>query len=37
VDEVREFLNELVTLRLAYEENGRYLTLALPANLPEEI
>jgi len=36
VDEVREFLNELVTLRLAYEENGRYLTLALPANLPEE-
>jgi ribosomal peptide maturation radical SAM protein 1 len=37
VDEVQGFLNELVALRLAYEENGRYLTLALPANLPEEI
>jgi ribosomal peptide maturation radical SAM protein 1 len=31
VDEVREFLDELVDMRLAYEEGGRYLALALPA------
>jgi ribosomal peptide maturation radical SAM protein 1 len=36
VDDVREFLDELVTLRLAYEEGGRYLSLALPARLPEQ-
>lgn len=36
VEEVREFLEELVDLRLAYQEDGRYLALALPANLPEE-
>ncbi len=35
VDDVREFLDELVGLRLAYEEDGRYLALALPASLPE--
>jgi hypothetical protein len=35
VEEVREFLDELVAMRLAYEEDGRYLALALPANLPE--
>ncbi len=35
VDGVREFLDELVTLRLAYHEGGRYLALALPAGLPE--
>jgi hypothetical protein len=33
--EVRAFLDRLVGLRLAYEEGGRYLGLALPANLPE--
>jgi ribosomal peptide maturation radical SAM protein 1 len=37
VDDVREFLDELVGMRLAYKEGGRYLALALPANLPEEI
>ncbi len=35
VDDVREFLEELVDLRLAFEEGGRYLALALPANLPQ--
>jgi ribosomal peptide maturation radical SAM protein 1 len=35
VDDVEEFLDEMVALRLAYEENGRYLSLALPVNLPE--
>jgi len=35
VGEVREFLDDLVNLRLAYEEGGRYLALALPANLLE--
>ncbi|HEY7677549.1 MAG TPA: hypothetical protein VIG69_10775, partial [Candidatus Methylomirabilis sp.] len=35
VDYIREFLDELVTLRLVYEEGGRYLALALPAGLPE--
>jgi hypothetical protein len=35
VDDVREFLDELVDMRLAYEEGGRYLALALPARLPE--
>jgi len=34
-DDVREFLEELVELRLAFAENGRYLALALPADLPE--
>jgi ribosomal peptide maturation radical SAM protein 1 len=35
VDDVREFLDELVGLRLVFEENGRYLALALPPDLPE--
>jgi hypothetical protein len=35
VDDVRTFLDELVSSRLAYEEQGRYLALALPASLPE--
>jgi ribosomal peptide maturation radical SAM protein 1 len=30
VDDVREFLDELVESRLVYEEGGRYLALALP-------
>ena len=30
VDDVADFLDDLVKLRLAYEENGRYLALALP-------
>ncbi len=34
-DDVEAFLDELVELRLVYEENGRYLALALPANLLE--
>jgi ribosomal peptide maturation radical SAM protein 1 len=34
-EDVREFLDKLVRLRLAYEEGGRYLALALPASLPE--
>jgi ribosomal peptide maturation radical SAM protein 1 len=34
-DDVAQFLERLVTLRLAYEERGRYLALALPADLPE--
>jgi hypothetical protein len=33
--EVRQFLDELVAMRLVYEEHGRYLGLALPAHLPE--
>ena len=35
VDDIKEFLDELVTGRLLYEEDGRYLALALPARLPE--
>jgi ribosomal peptide maturation radical SAM protein 1 len=35
VDDVREFLDELLALRLAYEEGGRYLALPLPVNLKE--
>ena len=35
VDDVEEFLDELVDLRLVYEEAGRYLALALPADLPD--
>ena len=30
VDDVADFLDELVALGLVYEENGRYLSLALP-------
>ena len=30
-DEVRTFLDTLVAQRLVYEEDGRYLSLALPA------
>ena len=32
VQEVRDFLEELRELRLVYEEDGRYLSLAIPAN-----
>jgi len=35
VDDVRTFLDDLVSSRLVYEEAGRYLALALPATLPE--
>jgi ribosomal peptide maturation radical SAM protein 1 len=35
VDDVQEFLDDLVTSRLMYEEDGHYLGLALPARLPE--
>jgi len=31
-DEIRTFLDELVELRLLYEESGTYLSLALPAD-----
>jgi len=34
-EDVQEFLDDLVESRLAFEEGGRYLALALPANLPE--
>jgi ribosomal peptide maturation radical SAM protein 1 len=33
--DVQEFLDEMVVRRLAYGEGGRYLSLALPARLPE--
>jgi len=36
IEEIRDFLNELVGLKLVYEEGGRYLSLALPARLVEE-
>jgi ribosomal peptide maturation radical SAM protein 1 len=36
VDEIKEFLDELVEERLAYEEDGRYLSLALSTNQEEE-
>jgi ribosomal peptide maturation radical SAM protein 1 len=35
VDDVTDFLDELVALRLACAEGGRYLTLPLPVNLRE--
>jgi len=35
VDDVKDFLDELVALRLAYAEGGRYLALPLPVNLRE--
>jgi hypothetical protein len=35
VDDVHEFLDELVASRLMYEEDGRYLALALPPKLAE--
>ena len=35
LDDVTEFLDELVELRLAFEESDRYLGLALPSDLPE--
>jgi hypothetical protein len=37
LDDVQEFLDELVGSRLMYEEDGRYLALALPARLPEHV
>jgi len=37
MDDVQEFLDEMVGSRLMYEEGGRYLALALPANLPEHV
>jgi ribosomal peptide maturation radical SAM protein 1 len=36
VEDVRELLDELVTRRLVYEEDGHYLSLALPGTLLEE-
>jgi ribosomal peptide maturation radical SAM protein 1 len=36
VDDVTEFLDDLVASRLMYEEDGRYLGLALPARLLQE-
>jgi ribosomal peptide maturation radical SAM protein 1 len=36
VGEVKDFLDELVKLRLIYEEDGRYLSLALPSNTEAE-
>jgi ribosomal peptide maturation radical SAM protein 1 len=36
-DDVWEFLDDLVESRLAFEEGGRYLALALPANLTERL
>ncbi len=35
VADVEQFLDELVDLRLVYEDAGRYLALALPSNLPD--
>jgi ribosomal peptide maturation radical SAM protein 1 len=35
LDDVRDFLEELRALRLAYEEGGRYLALPLPVDLKE--
>ena len=35
VEDVKAFLDELVGFRLLYAEDGRYLALPLPANLPE--
>jgi len=35
VEDVRDFLDELLTLRLAFEEGGRYLALPLPMDLKE--
>jgi ribosomal peptide maturation radical SAM protein 1 len=32
VEEIAEYLEELVEARLVYEEDGRYLSLAVPAN-----
>ena len=32
LEEVRDFLDTLVEARLAYEEEGRYLSLAIPSN-----
>jgi hypothetical protein len=37
VDDVQEFLDEMVGSRLMYEEGDRYLALALPANRPEHV
>ena len=34
-DDVEEFLQKLVGLRLVFAEKSRYLSLALPTNLPE--
>jgi ribosomal peptide maturation radical SAM protein 1 len=37
VEDVQEFLDELVASRLVYQENGRYLSLALSGRLAEEL
>ncbi len=37
VEDVQEFLEDLVESRLAFEEGGRYLALALPVNLTEKL
>jgi ribosomal peptide maturation radical SAM protein 1 len=35
-DRIRAFLDDLVSARLAYEEAGRYLALAIPVNVESE-
>jgi ribosomal peptide maturation radical SAM protein 1 len=35
VDDARQYLDALVSMRLVYKEGGHYLALALPAMLPE--
>ena len=37
LDDVQEFLDDLLVSRLMYEEGGRYLALALPAQLTEHV
>ena len=36
-DDVREFLDQMVKTRLVYEENGHYLSLAIPETEQEEV
>ena len=33
VEEIKEFLDDMVEARLVYEEEGRYLSLAIPTNV----
>ena len=35
LEDVHQFFDELMGLRLLFEEDGRYLALALPATLPD--
>ena len=37
VEDVHQLFDELVALRLLYEEDGHYLALALPSTLPDVI